>query len=535
MSGRAPTYPAAMTDLATERRSDLLDPQLIDRLATGIVAGADAPRQRVLAPFTGEPLVDVPMSSVEDVERAYVDAREAQQSWAARSVADRADVLLRWHDLVLDHRMELVDVVQAESGKARLSAYEEVVDLALHCRYYARRGRALLRRRRATGLVPVLTRGYEVRHPKGVVGIVSPWNYPIVTAVCDAVPALLAGNGVVLRPDTQVTLSALRVRELAIRAGVPEGLWQVVAGPGRVVGQAVVDGGDYVQFTGSTGTGRQVALSAARRLVGTSLELGGKNPLLVLSDADLDRAAAGTARAISANAGQLCVSIERVLVDRAVADAFVPRLVEAMRRLRLGAGDDWSVEVGTLVSADQLERVSGYVDDAVARGARVLTGGRARPDLGPYFYEPTLLDGVTPDMPACTEEVFGPVAWVATAADDDALVEAANDSPYGLNASVWTSDLRRGRAVAERIRCGTVNVNEVYGATWSATGLPMGGMGDSGLGRRHGPEGLQKFTESQTVAWQRGFPLAPFGPFTAEHFERATTAWLRVAKAAHLR
>jgi succinate-semialdehyde dehydrogenase/glutarate-semialdehyde dehydrogenase len=297
----------------------------------------------------------------------------------------------------------------------------------------------------------------------------------------------------------------------------------------------VVDGADYVQFTGSTGTGRQVALSAARRLVGTSLELGGKNPLLVLSDADLDQAAAGTARAISANAGQLCVSIERVLVDRAVADAFVPRLVEAMRRLRLGAGDDWSVEVGTLVSADQLERVSGYVDDAVARGARVLTGGRARPDLGPYFYEPTLLDGVTPDMPACAEEVFGPVAWVATAAGDDALVEAANDSPYGLNASVWTSDLRRGRAVAERIRCGTVNVNEVYGATWSATALPMGGMRDSGLGRRHGPEGLQKFTESQTVAWQRGFPLAPFGPFTAEHFERATTAWLRVAKAAHLR
>jgi succinate-semialdehyde dehydrogenase / glutarate-semialdehyde dehydrogenase len=524
-----------MTDLATERRSDLLDPQLVDRLVAGIAAGPDAERQQVLAPFTGEPLVDVPMSSVEDVVRAYADARESQESWAARSVADRAEVMLRWHDLVLDHRMELVDLVQAESGKSRLAAYEEVVDLALHCRYYARRGSAMLRRRRATGLVPVLTRGYEVRHPKGVVGIVSPWNYPIVMAACDAVPAMMAGNGVVLRPDTQVTLSALRVRELAVHAGLPDRLWQVVAGAGSVVGQAVVDRADYVQFTGSTETGRQVATSAARRLVGASLELGGKNPLLVLADADVDLAAAGVARAITANAGQLCVSVERVLVHRAAADVFVPRLVEAMRGLRIGAGRDWSVEVGSLISAGQLERVSGYVDDAVARGARVLTGARARPDLGPYFYEPTLLEGVTPDMRLYGEEVFGPVAWVAAAAGDDALVEAANDSPYGLNASVWTRDMRRGRAVAERIRCGTVNINEVYGATWSATALPMGGMGDSGLGRRHGPEGLQKFTESQTVAWQRGFPLAPFGPLTAEHFERATTAWLRVAKAVHLR
>ncbi len=492
-------------------------------------------RVSVEAPFSGQVLAEVPVSSAADVARAFDTARQAQVPWAARPVEERAAVLLRWHDLVLEHRGELVDLVQHESGKARLSAYEEIVDVALHCRYYARRGPAMLRRHGAGGLVPLLTRGYEVRHPKGVIGIIAPWNYPIVMAACDAVPALLAGNGLVLKPDTEVPLSALRVRELAVQAGVPAQLWQVVVGPGRVVGTALIDAADFVQFTGSTATGRVVAQQAAGRLVGSSLELGGKNPLVVLSDADLDRAAAGAARAITANAGQLCVSSERVLVDAAVHDAFVPRLVRALQGLRLGPGLDWSVDVGSLISAEQLERVSAFVDEALARGARVLTGGRARPDLGPYFYEPTLLAGVTPDMRCHAEEVFGSVAWVAAHEGDDALVAAANDSPYGLNASLWGRDLPRARSVAERLRCGTVNINEVYGATWSATALPMGGMGDSGLGRRHGAEGLLKFTEAQAVGWQRGFPLAPFGLVTARQFERATTAWLRVAKGVGLR
>jgi succinate-semialdehyde dehydrogenase/glutarate-semialdehyde dehydrogenase len=251
----------------------------------------------------------------------------------------------------------------------------------------------------------------------------------------------------------------------------------------------------------------------------------------VLDDADLDRAATAAMRDCFANAGQLCVSMERIYVDQSRHDAFLERLVGRTKGLRLGAGLDYTADVGSLISAAQLERVIRFVDDAVAKGATVRAGGRARPDLGPYFYEPTVLTGVTEEMDLCRGEVFGPVVAVAPVRDETEAVARANDTLYGLNASVWTRDLRRGRRVAERIHAGTVSVNEAYGASWGATSSPMGGVKDSGLGRRHGRDGILKYTEPQTIGIQRLLGFDPVGGMSHETWVKALTASLRAFKA----
>ena len=498
---------------------------------TASVVSTTGDTATTFAPFTGERVADLPVSSFADVDTAFARARAAQEGWAARSVRDRARVLLRLHDLVLSRQDEVLDLVQLETGKARRHAFEEVADVALNARHYARTAWRDLRPARRAGLVPVLSQVHELRHPKGVVGIVSPWNYPLTLAVSDALPAFVAGNAVVHKPDTQTALTALWIRALTVEAGLPPDIWQVVIGDGPTIGAAVVDRGDFICFTGSTRVGREVAERCGQRLVGCSLELGGKNPALVLDDADLGRAAEALVRDCFTGAGQLCVSMERMYVAEAVHDEFLERFLSRVRSLRLGADLDYSVDVGSLLSQAQLDRVTAHVDDAVDKGATVLTGGKARPDAGPLFFEPTVLTGVTEDMALCRDETFGPVVAVRSVTDDDEAVRLANDSAYGLNASVWTRDIARGRRVAARLETGTVNINESYGASWGATGAPMGGRKDSGLGRRHGVEGLLKYTEPQTVAAQR---LAGFAPPDSLPFDRwasGFTTALRVMKA----
>ena len=512
-----------------------LDPALVARLLERVVASPRAARTPTTAPFTGEVLAQVPQSTPDDVTLAVEQARSAQRGWAARSLHERAAVLLRLHDLVLDRQREVLDLVQLESGKSRAHAYEEVADVAIVARHYARRSAGYLASRRRAGLVPGLTVTHEIRHPKGVVGIIAPWNYPLTLAVSDALPALVAGNAVVLKPDSQTPLTALWAAQVLADAGLPEGLLQVVVGEGPVIGPPLVDAVDYVCFTGSTATGRRVAARAAERLVGASLELGGKNAMYVADDVDVEVAAEGAVRACFASAGQLCVSIERLLVHEAVADDFVTAFVRRVDALRLGTALDYSADVGSLVSAPQLERVEAHVRDAVERGARVLTGGRARPDAGPLFYAPTVLDGVPAGAACYGEETFGPVVSVYRVASDDEAVRRANDTPYGLNASVWTADAARGRHIARRISAGTVNVNEGYVATWGSVGAPMGGMKDSGLGRRHGAEGITKYTESQTVSVQvgahRGLGTGRLFSLPAEQWTSGFTKALRVLKA----
>ncbi|MFF6875596.1 MULTISPECIES: succinic semialdehyde dehydrogenase [unclassified Streptomyces] len=526
------TNPLAPAPEGARTAADVVTPELVAQLTKGV---AGSGRTANHTPFTGEKLADLPESTPEDVARAYELARAAQAVWAQTPVRQRAAVLLRFHDLVLERQAEVLDLIQLETGKARLHAHEEVQAVAVAARHYGRRASAYLRPKRHAGAMPTLTKVTELRHPRGVVGQIAPWNYPLELSVGDALPAFVAGNAVVMKPDTETCLTALWARDLLIEAGLPADVFQVVLGDGPVVGPEVVRHADYVSFTGSTRTGREVAQGAAARLVGVSLELGGKNAMLVLEDADIDKAAAGAVRACFSSAGQLCISIERLYVHESIADAFLERFAARTKAMRLGTSLAYGADMGSLVGERQLETVTRHVEEAVAKGAKVVAGGVARPDIGPYFFEPTILDGVATDMSVCGEETFGPVVSVYRFTDEDEVIERANATAYGLNSSVWTRNGRRGQEVAARLRTGTVNINEGYAPAYGSVQSPMGGMKDSGLGRRHGSEGILKYTEAQTVAHQRVLPMAPSLGMDDEKYAQFMSRSLRLMKAFRFR
>jgi succinate-semialdehyde dehydrogenase/glutarate-semialdehyde dehydrogenase len=478
---------------------------LIAGLAETVPLAGPRDRRSIRAPFTGEAIGSVPVCTAEDVALAAERARYAQRVWAATPLAHRRAIFLRYHDRVLDHQEQLLDLVQIEGGKARRHAVEEIYDVAINARYYAYHAADFLRPRRRQTPLPILTQAWEYRRPVGVVGIIAPWNYPLTVVVSDAIPALLAGNAVLLKPAEITPFTALYAVQLLREAGLPDSLFQVLTGRGRDIGAPLIAASDFLCFTGSTETGRGVACQAGKNLTKCSLELGGKNPMIVLDDADLSRAVHGAIQGCFSNAGQMCVSFERLYVQSGIFDTFVDAFARRTKTLCLGPALDYSADVGSLVSQDQLDKITAHIQDAVGKGATVLAGGNARPNLGPYFFEPTILTNVTPEMNLYRKETFGPVVSVYRFDDVEDAILAANDSEYGLNASIWTRDLRRGRELAGRVRCGTVNVNEAYAATWSAH-APMGGMRNSGVGRRHGEEGFIKYTEAQTVG------VAPFAP-----------------------
>ncbi len=504
-----------------------LDQARVRRL-TGLLRATSGESVRAISPINGQPLGDVPQSTTADVEDAFARARRAQKAWARTSLEERSAIFLRLHDLVLERQDEIMDLICWESGKARKHAFDEPLHIALTARYYARTAHEHLDTRRVAGVVPALTRVEVNRLPKGVVGIISPWNYPFTMALCDGLPAIMAGNAVIAKPDAQTMLSALLGLELMREAGFPEDLWQMVAGPGRHVGTDIVERADYVCFTGSTATGKIIAKQCAERLIGCSLELGGKNPILVLRDADLDRAAEGAVRAAFSNAGQLCVSMERMFVADQVYDRFVQKFVDRVNAMTLGASLEWGVDMGSLISQDQLDTVTKHVDDARAKGVNVLAGGRARPDLGPYFYEPTVLEGTTPEMTCFGEETFGPVISLYRFHDESEAVERANDGEYGLNGSIYSQDGPRARELARQVKCGTVNINEAFGATFASLESPMGGMRESGMGRRQGAEGILRYTEPQAVATQRLLRFAPMLGMSDETYAKVMTLNVRL-------
>jgi succinate-semialdehyde dehydrogenase/glutarate-semialdehyde dehydrogenase len=490
--------------------------------------------QEHFSPLDGSLIAALPESTVADVDSAFRLARAAAESWKALSFAERKAVMMRFHNRVLEHQATLLDVVQWETGKSRSSAFDEVADIALTARYYANSAEGHLRPEKRQGALPFVTKTRVHFQPKGVVGMITPWNYPLTLPLSDAIPALMAGNGIVLKPDAQTPLSALSALHLLYQAGLPEGLFQVVIGDGAQLGSAIISHADFLMFTGSTDTGKIVAEQAARRLIGFSAELGGKNPMIVLDDAPLERALQGALSASFSNAGQLCMSIERLYVHTGIYDTFVPRLVAEVGKLRLGTAFDFSYEVGALISADQLEKVQAHVTDAVERGATLLAGGKHRPDIAPYAFEPTLLTDVTEDMMLCRGETFGPVVAIYRVSNDEEAIALANDTRYGLNASVWGSKARAEK-VAARIQAGSVNVNEGFTASWASTDAPMGGFKESGVGRRHGREGIQKYTDVQTIATQSGMNVAPPRGMSAEAFATAMTAGLRLMKYLPLR
>ncbi|WP_156758202.1 succinic semialdehyde dehydrogenase [Actinokineospora pegani] len=494
------------------------------------VPGAEPTTVEMAAPFTGEPITTLPQIADQDVREAFARARKAQAEWAATPVEERAKVFLRLHDLLLAHQDEALDIMQVETGKSRMDAYDEIAVTAMAAAYYGRKAPKLLAPKRKAGALPVLTRTTEVRHPKGVISMISPWNYPLALTGLDAIPALAAGNALVQKPDNQTALSALWIQELAEKAGLPAEVWQIVLGRGSKIGKALMEEGDYLAFTGSTDTGKSLAAQAAALLTSYSMELGGKNPMIILPDADVDKTAAGAVTACFSSAGQLCVSVERIYVHESIRARFTQAFVNRTKAMKLGSTLGYSVDMGSLTSTEQLETIAKHVEDARTKGATVLAGGKARPDLGPMFYEPTVLTDVREGMELFKEETFGPVVSIYGYTDVDEAIARANDTRYGLNASVWTRDTREGERVATLIHAGTVNVNDGFGAAFASVDAPMGGMGESGVGRRNGAEGLLKYTEAQTIATQQLIPLRPGKAIPNRAWTAGLTVGLRAIK-----
>lgn len=457
----------------------------------------------VINPATGEVIGQVPECTEEDVTAAFAKARRAQKQWAATSFRHRKKIFLKFHNLVADRREELMDQIQDENGKNRVSALEEVLDVILTSRYYAYNGYKNIKTHRRRGLLPVITSVREQHPPKGVVGIISPFNYPLALAISDAIPALLAGNAVVLKPDSQTPLSAFLGRDLLIEAGLPKDLFQIVTGGGPEVGGPIVQQCDFLMFTGSTKTGTLLAQQAAERLIDYSMELGGKNAMIIAPDAPMDRAIHGSWAACFGNSGQLCISIERIYVHKDVADEYIPRFIERVNQMKVGGGHEWDLDMGAQISEAHTDKIESYVEDAKAKGATVLTGGHR---IGPAFFEPTVLKDVPDDAKLKREEVFGPVVYIDVVNSLEEAVNKTNALDYGLNSSVWAAPAT-GRRVAKMLESGTVNINEGYGPAWSAMDAPMGGWKKSGVGRRHGGHGIEKYTEPRNVTLTRGMNL----------------------------
>lgn len=481
-----------------------------------IASPAAASTFSVTDPATGATLGHVAEQSPAEVAAAVHRGRAAQPAWAALPFEVRARTLRRLSSLLAGDEA-LVNTLVAEGGKPRFEALAfEIFYTCELTRYLTgRAGRRALADQRRSPFVFAHKRTRVLHHPRGVVGVIGPWNWPLLNNYADAVAPLLAGNAVVLKPSPLTPLTSLRVAELARLAGIPDDVFQVVTGGGPV-GEALVAAVDMVFFTGSVAVGRSVARAAADRLIPAVLELGGKSPMLVMADADLDAAADSAVWSAFANSGQTCVRTERVLVESSVADAFTDRCVARVRRLRQGLpGDAAEIDVGAMRTPAAADRIGQQLEDAVAKGARVLVGGRLRTDLGPgCFFEPTVVAGVTPDMAIAREETFGPVLVIAAVHDEAEALRLANDSRFGLAGSVFARPKRAG-AIARRMETGSVCVNDSL-VHYFCVESPLGGIKQSGLGVRHGPEALRQFCWVETIVEDRPL-LGRIGAWLQRH------------------
>jgi acyl-CoA reductase-like NAD-dependent aldehyde dehydrogenase len=453
-------------------------------------------------PARGDVIDELPIDDAASVEAVVARARAAQPAWAAMPVRERGRLLRRARRQLVRARREILERLERETGKARFDVVGELMGVCLDLGGLVRRAPRWLATEKVSARPLMGKRALVAYRPRGVVGIISPWNAPLNLALGDAVPALLAGNAVVIKPSELTPLAVRRAVE-AMQRVLPPDVLQVLIGAGDT-GAALVDHVDMICVTGSPETGRRVMERASRRLTPVLLELGGKDPMVVLRDADLDRAARAAAWGGCMMSGQVCMSVERVYVEEPVAQSFTDKLVEQMRALRVGPnGPDAEIDYGAFTSPRQIEIVERHIEDARARGAKVLIGGRRKENGPGLFYEPTVLAGVDHSMQIMREETFGPVVPVMAVRDADEAMQLANDSPYGLNASVWTQDVDRGIALAQRFESGNACVNECL-VSAGIPGLPFGGVKQSGVGTRHGgAEGLRQFCVRQAILVER--------------------------------
>jgi acyl-CoA reductase-like NAD-dependent aldehyde dehydrogenase len=464
-------------------------------------------------PATGEIITTVPILGEVEVATLVDRARAAQPGWEAMGFEGRAAVLRRAQQWMLDNPERILDVVVSETGKTHEDA--QLADLGYTMTalgFWAKEAPKYLADERVPSWNNPLAVGKKlvIRYaPIGVVGVIGPWNFPIANSFGDCIPALAAGNSAILKPSEVTPLSSLLMEEMMRECGLPEGVFQVATGDGST-GAALIAGVDCIMFTGSTVTGKKVMKAAADALIPCYLELGGKDPMVVCADANIDRAANAAAFYSMNNAGQVCISVERVYVEEPVYDEFVEKVTDNVRKLRQGAPSGvGSVDVGAVIFPPQAEIVDDHVRDAVQKGAKVLTGGHSRPGAG-RFYEPTVLVDVDHSMKCMTEETFGPTVPIMKVADAEEGVRLANDSEYGLQASVWTGDVAKGERLARRMEAGVVCVNDAQ-INYTALNLPMGGWKASGLGSRHGANGVRKYTKVQSLlVTRRALKREPF-------------------------
>jgi acyl-CoA reductase-like NAD-dependent aldehyde dehydrogenase len=452
-------------------------------------------------PATGEVVARIPATPLTAIPAIFETALTAQKAWAAQRLTERSAMLRKLRDAIFERRDDIANIIVRETGKPRAEAILAEVLLALDTAdFLARQAPRWLRPERVPhhNIALKAKSGWLEFEPHGVVAIISPWNFPFAIPMTELIPALVAGNAALLKPSELTPATGALVGELFDRAGFPKGLVQIVQGGGEV-GAAIIEAGPAkVFFTGSVLTGRRIAEACASKLIPSVLELGGKDAMIVLADADLDVTSSAAVWGGFTNCGQACLSVERIYVEQPVAERFVQLCLEKTKKLRLGSSADVEADVGPMIRESQLEKVEQQLRDAEERGARILTGGNRRADLGPNFIEPAVVTQVDHSMQLMREETFGPVLAIRSVASVDEAIALANDSPFGLSASIWTRDARRGRELASRIRAGSVMINDVA-SYYGISEAPHGGPGWSGWGRTHSRLGLLEMVQVKYV------------------------------------
>jgi len=480
-------------------------------------------------PANRESVGNVECTPVDQVNGIVRDARYALTEWQSVSFRSRSEILNRFSDVLLSRRQRLAEIITRENGKPLVEAYtSEIVPALDLIKYYTRKTPRLLRDRRVSIGIPLMKTKKSFVHmePYGVVAIISPWNYPLLLPLGQIVPALLTGNAVVFKPSEFTPVVGDFIAQLLWEAGVPRKVFNIVQGLGDVGAALVASGVDKIFFTGSTATGRKVSELAARNLTPVSLELGSKDAMIILDDANIEIAASAATWGAFMNAGQTCVSTERCFVHKKIFDPFLESLRQKAGRLRVGNGMKPDIDVGPIIHRKQFDIIRMQVDEVVSRGAKVVSGGKFTDTDGAYFAFPTIVTGAPMDSRLMNEETFGPVLPVVPFESDDEAVELANASKFGLSASIWTADRKRGIQIARRVKAGAVTVNDVIGYYGISDGV-VGGVKESGAGRVHGRDGLRemvypKYFEVERAAGMKKLWWYNYNQDVLSFFETAT-------------